>query len=366
MEPLIRFLRLAPGDLLFGNPLYDWGAALSLGLATFLSLVLVRRLIVQRARRVSAEALPGGLRLILVLVQRTRFTPLLALSLIVGSKYLEFGARTERITTGVIFAAIALQGGLWASAAVGFWLDEQARRSGNASSRTMVTIVEFVAKVVIWSIVLLLALDNMGVQVKALLTGLGVGGIAVALAVQNVLGDLLASLSIALDRPFAIGDALTLDTGYSGTVEAIGIKSTRLRSITGEQIVFANSELVKARIRNYGRISERRLVFRIVIEHGTKASDLARVPGLIRDAIAAQPAAQFERAHLMNFSTSGAEYEAAFLVGNADYLPFLEVQQAINLALAAALEANGIAFASMTPVPAAWRRGLLAGSALPA
>jgi small-conductance mechanosensitive channel len=365
MDSLIRFLRLAPEDSFLGNPLYDWVAALSLGLGTFFGLMLLRRLIVQRAKRVDM-ALPGGVRLILVLVQRTRFALLFALSLIVGSKYLEFSARTEKITTAVIFAAIALQAGLWASAAVGFWLDEQARKSGNPNSRTMVTIVEFLARVVIWSIVLLLALDNMGVQVKALLTGLGVGGIAVALAVQNVLGDLLASLSIALDRPFGIGDALTLDTGYSGTVEAIGIKSTRLRSVTGEQIVFANSELVKARIRNYGRLSERRLVFRVVIDHGTKATDLAQVPQLIRAAITAQRSAQFERAHLLNFSTSGAEFEASFLVASADYVPFLDVQQAINLALAAALEAHGIAFASMALGAAAGRRALLAAAPSPA
>jgi len=350
MDSLLRLFGLSATTTLYGNPLADWCYALGLGLVTFLTLLTVRRHLLGRARRYAGVELPAGVQLLLRLVARTRILPLLAVSLLAGSKYLELGSRAERFTSAVLVLAVTLQLGLWLSTAIRYYLEQQSARSGDRNAQTMVTLVQFVANVVIWSLVGLLALDNLGIQVKALLTGLGIGGIAVALAVQNVLGDLLASLSIALDRPFGIGDALVLDSGYAGTVEAIGIKSTRLRSVSGEQIVLANSELVKTRIRNYGRIAERRSVFRIGVAHGTPAALLARVPGLVEAAIVACRAARFERAHLVGFSNTSVDYEAVYVVAGGDYRAYLDAQQAISLALAAAFEEAGVEFASLTPL----------------
>ena len=118
-------------------------------------------------------------------------------------------------------------------------------------------IINFIARLVVWSILILVALSNLGVNITALLAGLGVGGVAVALALQNVLGDLFASLSIALDKPFVVGDSLGVDT-FAGTVEHIGIKSTRLRSESGEQIILSNADILKSRVRNFGRAQETR------------------------------------------------------------------------------------------------------------
>ena len=348
MNRLLHFAGLALDDTLFANTLGDWLAAFGLGLATFLGLLVARRVVARRATSVAARELPQGVRLLLRLLAATKLLPLFAVSLLVGSKYLEFGVHAEHLTTAVIIVAIAFQFGIWLSVAVGFSLDEHYARSEDKNAQTMITIVRFVANVAIWSLVVLLALDNLGFQVKALLTGLGIGGIAVALAVQNVLGDLLASLSIALDRPFGVGDALTLDTGYAGTVEAIGIRSTRLRSVTGEQIVLANSELVKARIRNYGRLELRRSVFRLGIAHGTPAANLEAIPALIRAAVNAQSSARFERAHLVGFSNTSVDFEAAYVVTSADYPTFLDAQQAVSLELAREFEERGIEFASLT------------------
>jgi small-conductance mechanosensitive channel len=345
MHDLLQRIGLDPDRLLLGNPVSDWLYALGLGVASFLALLFVHRRIVALVRRSAGRELPTGLRLLVTLQRSTKIFPLLAVSLLAGSKYLELGPRAERLTTSVIVILIAVQLGIWASASVRFYLAEHAAGTGNQKSQAMVTIAQFVANLAIWALVVLLALDNLGFQVKTLLAGLGIGGIAVALAVQNVLGDLFASVSIALDKPFEIGDVLTLESGYTGTVEAIGIKSTRLRSISGEQIVVANAELVKARIRNYGRLAERRSVFRFVVARDTPAVELAAAPGIIRAAIAAQPQAQFERAHLVGFVARGPEYEAVFSVASADYLLFLDAQQAIHLAIAAELERRGIRLA---------------------
>jgi small-conductance mechanosensitive channel len=344
MYDLLHRVGLDPDRLVLGNPVSDWVYALGLGLVTFLTLLFLHRQLAARTRRFTGRQLPRGLRLLLTLERRTKFFPLLAVSLLVGTKYLDLGPRAERLTTGVIVVLIVLQLAIWASTAVRFYLEEQSA-AGNAKSKTMVALAQFVADLAIWSLVVLLALDNLGFQVKALIAGLGIGGIAVALAVQNVLGDLFASVSIALDKPFEIGDALTLDSGYTGTVEAIGIKSTRLRSVTGEQIVVANAEFLKARIRNYGRLVERRSVFRFVVALGTAASNLAAVPEIIRASVMAQPRARFERAHLVGFVARGHEFETSFVVASGDYTLFLDVQQAIHLAIAAEFERRDIRLA---------------------
>ena len=134
----------------------------------------------------------------------------------------------------------------------------------------------------------------LGVDITALVAGLGIGGIAVALALQNILGDLFASLSITLDRPFVVGDFLIVGD-FLGTVEYIGIKSTRLRSLSGEQIIMANADLLGSRVRNYGRMAERRVVFTINVTYETTAEVLERIPALIREIVAAQPGTRFDR-----------------------------------------------------------------------
>jgi small-conductance mechanosensitive channel len=249
--------------------------------------------------------------------------------------------------SAVIVILVSIQMGIWLSVAVRLALEDSAVRHAGRSTQTLVTLIRFVANLIIWSVVLLLALDNLGIQVKALLTGLGIGGIAVALAVQSILGDLLASISIALDKPFEVGDSLTLDSGYTGTVEAIGVKSTRLRSVSGEQIVIANSELVKIRIRNYGRIEQRRAVHRFSVHYSTPPEQLAAAAGLVRSAIEHGGEAVFERAHIVAAGLNGFELECAFVVPGSDYSQYLAIQQQVLLAIASSFAAANIIFASV-------------------
>jgi small-conductance mechanosensitive channel len=349
MQYFLRSLGWVPDMTWLGNSLADWLTALAFGLGTFITLMLVRQQIKRRTRQFAGSQLPPGVQFALALAKRTRMAPLFAASLAVGSKYLDLPARAEHLASAIIIILIAFQIAVWASVSVRLYLEETAVHRGGRNAQTLVTILRFVANILIWSIVLLLALDNLGIQVKALLTGLGIGGIAVALAVQNVLGDLLASVSIALDKPFEVGDALTLDNGYTGTVEAIGIKSTRLRSVSGEQIVISNSELVKARIRNYGRIDQRRSVHRFSLSYATAPDALAQVPDMLRRAVDACADAGFERAHIVANGALGFEFELAFVVVGADYATYLNAQQQVLLAVAASLAEAGISLASTAP-----------------
>jgi small-conductance mechanosensitive channel len=200
-------------------------------------------------------------------------------------------------------------------------------------------------RLTLWVVVLLLALDNLGVNVTALVAGLGIGGIAVALATQNILSDAFASLSIVLDRPFVVGDFIVVDS-LMGRVEHIGLKTTRVRSPSGEEIIFANSELLKSRIRNYRGSYERRVVFSVGVTYETPHAKLARIPTNIREIIEAQEHARFERAHFAKLAESALIFEVVYYVLSSDETLFMDIQHAINLALYVRFQKDGVEFAT--------------------
>jgi small-conductance mechanosensitive channel len=171
-----------------------------------------------------------------------------------------------------------------------------------------------------------------------------VGGIAVALAAQSVLGDLLAAVSIYLDRPFLIGDFIIVDD-FLGCVEYVGLRSTRIDSLSGEKVVMSNSDLLKARIRNYKQMAQRRVVFQIGVAYGTPYEKVAAVPQLIRAAIEAEEGVRFDRSHFKEYADSSLNFESVYYVLSSDYNRYMDVQQAINLTLFRRFEEEGIAFA---------------------
>jgi small-conductance mechanosensitive channel len=195
--------------------------------------------------------------------------------------------------------------------------------------------------------VILFALDNLGVAVTPMLTGLGIGGIAIALAVQNILGDLFGSVSILLDRPFVVGDSIQVGD-KSGTVERIGIKTTRVRANSGEQLVFANTDLLASRVQNFKRMSERRVQFPIGIAYETPSDRIRALPALIRAAIEKQSPVRFDRCHLKSFGAYSLDYEAVYFVLTPDFKTYMDIQQAINFELFDLFAAQGIEFAYPT------------------
>jgi small-conductance mechanosensitive channel len=192
-----------------------------------------------------------------------------------------------------------------------------------------------------------MALDNLGVNVTTMIAGLGVGGIAVALAVQNILGDLFASLSIVIDKPFVIGDFVIVDE-YMGTVEHVGLKTTRLRSLGGEQLVFSNGDLLKTRIRNYKRMRERRAVFGFGIEYDTPIELVEKIPAMVRAIIEARAKVRFDRAHFKGFGASSLDYEVVYWMLDPDFNLYMDTQQQINLELMRLFQREGVSFAYPT------------------
>ena len=240
---------------------------------------LIRRRLVKIAERTTNKADD----LAVEVLKSTRSFFLLVGSLYAGYHLLHTPEQVDTVARLVTVIAMLLQGGIWAGAAVGFLFGQMRQQAGGDMARTArVAALNIVIRVVIWAVVLLLTLDNLGIDITALVAGLGIGGIAVALALQSILGDLFASIAIMMDKPFLLGDFLIVDN-FLGSVEHIGIKTTRLRSLSGEQLIFTNSDLLKSRIRNYGRMYERRVLFSLGVTYGTPREKLQAIPGLIRD-----------------------------------------------------------------------------------
>ena len=308
----------------YHNTVREWLTALGIFVVVFVALVVVRRLLGRRLRigagaleRARADSVAADL------VRRTGLFFLFALALAAASYELVLPTRVETILRAFDIIVVLGQVGIWGdglvTSALHHYVGRRSTPSGGdgdaaiAASRTTIAALTAVGRVVLWILLLLVALDSLGVRVTALVTGLGVTGIALALAVQNILGDLFAALSIVMDKPFVVGDAIGVDT-LSGTVEHIGLKTTRVRSITGEQIVFSNTDLLKSRIRNYRRLRERTVTYTVTLDLASSPDAITAVPTAIRELIHAQADVRFGRSHITTPTSAGIGVETVYTV----------------------------------------------------
>ena len=338
-----------PPTTLLGNGLSTWLLAVAVG-ATAAGLVqLATRLLLPRLTRLARRTRTEWDDLAIAALNNTKWFFALALGVAAGTFVLSLSPRADRLVAGGVIVAVLLQAGVWASTALRAWIAryQRVRFEADRGAVTTMAAIGYAAHVLVWSAVLILSLDNLGVNVSALIAGLGIGGVAIALALQKILGDLFASLAIVLDRPFVLGDFLALDD-YLGSVENIGLKTTRLRSLSGEQLVFSNADLLASRIRNYDRMQERRVAFRIGVTYGTPRSRLGEIPGLLRAAVEGRKRTRFDRAHFASFDDSALTFETVYYVLTPDYNTYMDIQQAINLELVERFEERDIEFAHPT------------------
>lgn len=227
----------------------------------------------------------------------------------------------------------------WGNALLDAWLRRFTREKlpADAASVTTVRAAVLVLKLVMAVILFLVALQTVGVNVTALVAGLGIGGIAVALAVQSVLGDLIASFSIVLDKPFVVGDSIAVDK-VSGTVEEVGLRSTRIRSLSGEQVIMSNTDLARSRIYNYKRMAERRIAFTIGVEYGTPSASLREIPAMIRQVITETPNTRFDRSHFATMGEQSLLIESVYYVMSPEYSLYMDIQQHLNMEIIRRLE----------------------------
>ena len=331
--------------LLLGIPAAEWLVAGVVGVVVWAVLWILRNLIASRFQKYSSAKNPTLIRLIGYLIGSTTQILFLAVALDAAQGSLTLPDKVQRIVSNTVMILILIQVGLWAGRSVRFYLEMKERERGaDRVFSGSLDIISFVARMLIWSVLILLGLDNLGVNITALLAGLGVGGVAVALALQNVLGDLFASLSIALDKPFVIGDNLVIDT-FIGKVEHIGIKTTRLRSEGGEQIILSNADILKSRVRNFGRLSQQRILANIRLDFDTPTEKLRALPKLLENVVREHSQAHFERCHLKTLGENAFQFELSYFVQQPAANPLLDLQQAVNFRIIDELRRLEVEFA---------------------
>jgi small-conductance mechanosensitive channel len=326
-----------------GNSIAEWTAALGWAVVATAGIVVVRNILAHRLAAVAARTTTLADDALVEAIRSIRKS--YALLITVGIALLSLSMSLPlhmAVRTGVIFVAV-LQSTRTGNALVDFWVSTYAARR-DTLDRTSLRAIGFVARGVLWVTILLIAIEATGFQVKTLLTGLGVGGIAVALAVQNILGDLFAAGSIVVDKPFVVGEWIAVDQ-FEGEVVHIGLKSTRVQSINGEEVVFANTDLLKSRVRNLTRRHGRRYVITLTLAPDTPAAQVARVPALVAEAVAADGRATLQRSHVVGIGLNGAEVETSIMVPGVDYMRALDTRQAVLLGILQRLEREGIVHA---------------------
>jgi small-conductance mechanosensitive channel len=331
---------------IFGNSLMAWIAALGVAISINLVVAIGKRIALARLGSYSQPSANTWDRAVVSAINRTNQGLILLITIYIGSRWLKLPEAGHVLLVRLATVGAFLQLGIWLSALLAFFLARTHARATQTDpgAATSLVALGFIGSVVIWSAIALLMLSNLGVDVTALIAGLGVGGIAIALAMQNILGDLFASLSIIMDKPFVIGDFIVVDD-YMGTVEHVGIKTTRLRSLSGEQVIFSNGDLLKSRLRNYKRMRERRALFCFGLLYQTPPDTLKRIPAIIKKIVEAQPQTRFERAHFKSFGDSCLDFEVVYWMLDPDFNKYMDTQQAINLELMRALATEGAGFA---------------------
>lgn len=332
-----------------GNRLGAWALALGLLCVVAVALPLIKRQVGQRLRRLAERDTALVSRYAADVVGSTRRSVMFLVAVFIAARAVTLPPKIDAALASIAAVALLLQAAIWAQSALNVWLQRHLAqaRATDAASATTVGVLGFVCRVALWAVAMLMILDNLGFNITTLVASLGIGGVAVALALQNILGDLFASLSIALDKPFVIGDFIVVDD-TAGTVEYVGLKTTRVRALSGEQVVFANADLLKSRIHNYKRLYERRVLFGFGVLYQTPPEQLAAVPAMVREIVAAQDGARFDRAHFKGFGDSSLDFEVVYFVLSPEYNRYMDIQQAINLELLRQFGASGIGFAFPT------------------
>jgi small-conductance mechanosensitive channel len=336
-------------DTFLGNEVRQWLVALGLFVVSYVVLKYVVRLTAAHGGRLARATRTYLDDVLLAAGDAARPFSFIAVAAYIATRSLDLSDRLDWLLLRAIITVVLVQIGLSVNAGLARWLElyKTDKYADDAEALTSFNLVLYFGKTFVWVMIVLFVLQTWGVDVTALITGLGIGGVAVALAVQNVLTDVFASLAIIFDKPFLVGDFLQVGE-HMGTVEAIGMKTTRLRSLSGEQLIFSNGDMLGSRIRNYGRMEERRAVFSFGLKYETAPEQTALVPDIVREIINAHERTRFDRCHFKRFGEFSLEFEAVYYMTVPDYSEFMSVQQAINLELMRRLSDQGMEFAYPT------------------
>ncbi len=333
----------------FNNTIEDYAFALLVFFVLLMAFSIGKRFLMHYLGKLT-KLTPSDLDdFIVTLISRISWPVMSVVSLYVASTSLVLSQTIRSLVQYVLVFVVTIRVILLLQAIIEYGVNKVLhRRMGaeNPSFKSMTAVVAAILKWAMWVLGVVFILSNLGINVTSLVAGIGIGGIAVAMASQAVLGDAFSALSIYLDKPFEVGDFIIIDDAM-GTVEHIGIKTTRLRSLSGEQLVFSNSDLTKSRVRNYKRMQTRRIVFKIGIVYQTPVDQVEQIPVMIKE-ILKENEVRIERVHFLSLDNFSLTYEIAYHVPSSDYNVYMDKQQAINLGIMRKFEEEKIQFAYPT------------------
>lgn len=339
------------GLQVFGVSLTNIAVALAAALLSYLAMSVCLRAALGRLEKVAGHTANRIDDVLLKVLRGTNHWLLVVAALLIGLGLLDLGERWSERVGQLWFVAVAVQLALWLSRGIEMALQRYDVRhhgvSGSTQASASATLMSWFLRALLWTVFLLAVLSNLGVNITAFVASLGIGGVAVALAVQNILGDLFASLSIAVDKPFEVGDFIGVGE-FAGTVQYVGLKTTRIQSISGEQIVMSNADLLKQVLKNYKRMDERRVVFAFGLTYGITPEQAGQVPQIVKRLVDEDDKLRFDRAHLKGFGDSSLDYEVVYFVKEPGYVAYMDAQQRLNIGLMRELAALGVDFAFPT------------------
>lgn len=330
-------------NFFLGIPATRWCYALAATVIGYLVLGMLLRVAIARLDAWSQRTATWVDDALVEVLRGTRQLLLFAAAVLAGTQFLALPEAWSSRIDRLWFLVIGLQLALWLNRGVGLWTHHRVRKT-LAHNPVLTTMTAWVLRALLWSVLLLAMLANMGVNITAFVASLGVGGVAVALAVQSILSDLFASLAIGLDKPFEIGDFITFGD-VAGSVEYIGLKTTRIRSISGQEIICGNTGLLKNVINNYKRMTERRIVFSFGLTYEATPEQLRQVPQRVKQVVEAAGSTRFDRAHFKGFGASDLTFEVVYYVTDPGYNLYMDIQQKINLGVMEFTRELGLGFA---------------------
>ncbi len=332
----------------YGNTTEQYLIAAAIVVGGLLVMGVVKRLLIFKLKKLS-EKTDTKLDDYLVKALEKFGIPIFSVVVIsAGLHFLSWPEKVEKIIDAAITVVFTFYGVRLVSAIIRLSLESFISRQEKGEEKLkQLNGIMLIINVLVWTIGILFLFDNLGYNVTAIVTGLGIGGIAIALAAQNILGDLFNYFVIFFDRPFEVGDFIVVDD-KKGTVEHIGIKTTRVKSLTGEQLAFANSDLTKSRIHNFKRMDRRRIVFQVGVVYQTPAEVIEEIPALLKKILDEHPQATLDRAHFASFGNFSLNFEVVYFVESSEYNDYMDIQQSINLKILKEFAARKIEFAYPT------------------
>ncbi|MBI5374068.1 MAG: mechanosensitive ion channel family protein [Candidatus Schekmanbacteria bacterium] len=333
----------------YGNSLQAWFIALLLVFVSMVMFRIFRGVILSRLTAYAKSTETQLDDMAVDILKKTKFFIFIFISIYIASLVVVLPPGVSKLIKSIAVTAFLIQVAVWGNAVITYGLSHylKTKMGDDPAVMTSFGAIGFIARLFMWGIIVLMVLENLGVNITALIAGVGVGGIAIALAAQNILADLFASLSIMFDRPFLVGDSIMVGE-HTGTVEHVGLKTTKIRSLSGEQIIISNTDLLKSHIRNYKRMFERRISFHLGVKYETPYEKLEKIPSLIEGIISKYENARFDRAHFKSYGDYALIFEIVYYVTDPDYNKYMDVQQNINLAIFSVFSQNGIEFAYPT------------------